>query len=218
MKNQLLIAAAIILFRPLALICAEPMDYSVFSSELSEKMKSVDAVAFSFRQDIFAGDSTQTIKASVDFKKPDRVYIRYTAPQRQEVICNGEYLYTYIPEIKQATRQKREDVGNLLGITPSLIMSENSIGELKKDYNISFSRPAGAENTVLMELVPFDKRDFDRMVITFSRDTYMPLKTVISAPNVKSVTDFTDYTLNKAFSDDYFRLKPAEKINIIELN
>ncbi|MFC2062208.1 outer membrane lipoprotein carrier protein LolA [Elusimicrobiota bacterium] len=189
-----------------------------FSREVNEKMGGIKTFNFTFRQNTYIADSTQTVVAEVSFERPDKLYVKYSEPQTQEFIFNKGTLYTYIPEIKQATSQKKDDISNVLGVTPSVILSGDSFHLLEKDFNLSVNTSGKHKNMVLLEAFPVNRDDFDKMVIFFNGDTLLPEKTVVTAPNFKSVTSFTEYKLNLQFGEDYFDFNPDKEVNIIEIN
>ena len=80
------------------------------SKQITERMSKVRTISFSFQQNTFIADSTQTIKAEVFFKRPDKLKIIYQKPHIQEIYFSDGYLFTYIPEIKQATVQKNDNI------------------------------------------------------------------------------------------------------------
>lgn len=189
-----------------------------FFQHVTEKMNKIKTISFSFRQNTFIAGSTQTIMAEVFFKKPDNLKIKYHQPQVQEIYFSNRYLYTYIPEIKQATRQKNNNINDLLGITPSVILSSDSFGLLKKDFKLKLIPPPGNQNFISLESLPVNRDDFDRMVITFDNNTGLPEMTVVTAPNFKSITVFTDYIINSTLDESHFNFNPGKDVNVINID
>jgi outer membrane lipoprotein-sorting protein len=183
---------------------------------VNSKMSQVNTISFSFTQMTYIAESTQVVKADVYFKKPDNLKVKYYKPQVQEIYLTGGYLYTYIPKIKQSTRQKSNDINDLLGVTTSVILSSESFSILKRDYKLDII-PDGRTNTSLLA-VPIRKSNFDKMIITFVNNTGLPQKTVISSSHFNSETIFTDYVINPALSEDYFDFKPEKGTNIINID
>lgn len=188
------------------------------SRQVTEKMNAIKTISFSFMQNTFIADSTQTIRAEVLFKKPDNLKIRYHQPQVQEIYSSNGYLYTYIPEIRQATRQKIDNIDDLLGITPSVILSSDSFRLLKKGFKLRLTTSPKSKNSISLEPLPVNTAGFDSMVITFNNNTGLPEMTVVTAPNFKSITLFTDYTVNPDLDKARFDFNPGNNVNIINID
>ncbi len=187
------------------------------SKQITEKMSKVRTISFSFQQNTFIADSTQTIKAEVFFKRPDNLKIIYQKPHIQEIYFSDGYLFTYIPEIKQATKQKSNNFIDMLGVTTSVILSSDSFGLLKKDFKLSVNENGKNRESIRTVPILSTKYNFDNMIIFFNTDTYLPEETVVYAPNFKSVTIFTNYILNPVLNDDCFRFKAGNDVNILDI-
>lgn len=196
----------------------EKLTIETLSKKITAEMSSIKTYAFTIHQNTYIAGSTQTVIADIKFMRPDKLYIRYRQPQVQEVIFNQGVLYTYIPEIRQATRQKRDNIEEILGITPSIIISSEPFKLLKNNFKLSIRDSDVSDNAILIEAVPIKRNDFEKIDIFFNPDTYLLEKTVFIARNFKSVTNFTGYKINFDIEEDYFNFSPGKKVNIIEID
>ncbi|MFH1415008.1 MAG: outer membrane lipoprotein carrier protein LolA [Elusimicrobiota bacterium] len=178
-------------------------------------IKGIETISFSFHQNTYLAGSTHTVKAEVFFKKPDMLKVKYTKPQKQEIYFFHGKLYTYIPSIKQATVQECTDFSSLLGVTVSMLFSPDSFEILKNKFELSIADNSAG---MILEAVPHDRKDFNRMVIQFYEITYFPAKTVVTAEHIRSVTVFDNYVSNPQFNEDYFNFKPATDVNVIYID
>jgi len=181
---------------------------------INEKSKEIKSLNFNFVQTTYIAESTQTVKAQVVFKKPDKIRISYSEPREQIVIYNAGFLYTYIPEIRQMTKQKAPDMDQILGVSPSLILSPGSIKELKKKYNLKAENKNG---TIVLNAEPVGNGSFDEMKIYINAEKMLPEKTVVTAPNLISETDFEYRQLNPEISEEVFSITESEEVNLIEI-
>ncbi len=218
MRNVKQIKIHILYFMLISCIVQVALCNSVeeLSKQITERMSKVRTISFSFQQNTFIADSTQTIKAEVFFKRPDNLKIIYQKPHIQEIYFSDGYLFTYIPEIKQATKQKSNNFIDMLGVTTSVILSSDSFGLLKKNFKLSVNE--NRKNGKSIRTVPIlsTEYNFDNMIIFFNTDTYLPEETVVYAPNFKSVTIFTNYILNPVLNDDCFSFKAGNDVNILD--
>lgn len=188
-----------------------------FSSRINETMTSINTISFSFRQNTYFAKSTQTVVADVSFRRPDSLKVIYTEPQHQEITFSNGYLYTYIPAIKQATMQQKDNFSDLLGITHSIIFSTESFGKLKKDFNLNIETGRENSTSIYLESKSSERAHFEIMEISFSNKSLLPEQTIVKAPNIRSVTVFDNYTLNPPIGNKHFEPDFDKDINVIEI-
>ena len=182
---------------------------------ISDKVGSINTIKFSFTQNIYIADSTQTVKADVLFRRPDSLCVKYSQPQVQEIYYHEGYMYTYLPKIGQATRQKRDAVADLLGITTSIILAEKPLANLRQKFRLSIVN----DNSVILRAEPVDPAmEFDDMTISFNASTFLPVNTIVKASYFSSQTHFSQYSVNPEIDDSSFEFEPSEKVNVIEID
>ncbi len=194
-----------------------PSTVKDLSKRVSNKMSFINSISFSFTQTTFIAETTQTVKADVYFKKPDKVKIKYYEPEKQEICINEGYLYTYIPKIKQATRQKTGNIDELLGVTTSVILSTDTFGILKKGYLLKLISDKDTVYSAMLEARPRYVKNFDRIIIYFKESSYLPGKAVVTADNFMSETVFSDYNINPVFEGEMFSLNSGKNIKVINI-
>ncbi len=185
-----------------------------FEGKLKGNMSGVDNLKFSFRQDVFAAGSTQTVKARVYFSRPESIRIEYSEPQEQVIVFSGGELYTYIPAIRQATKHRRSGIPDILGAAASVILSEDPLGKLREDFDISVQKSGGL---YVLSGLPSRDLNYDLIEIEFPADTMLPSRTSVTARHLVSVTEFRDYIINPGIDESIFRFTPPRGTNIIEL-
>ena len=178
------------------------LDLDSFSKKLKEKMSGISSISFRLEQDTFIATSTHSLEADIDFKRPDKYFIKYSKPQVQQIIIDGEALVTYIPEIKQATSQIITEAGSFFGVTASLLFSDDPIDNMKKLYNLKFFYEKNGQPAVYANSK--DIKNLEYIYIYFNSKSLLPEKTVVTAPDFKSVAIMSRYVLNPVYDAELF--------------
>jgi len=185
-----------------------------FEKELAEKMNLIEDISFSFEQKTYIDRSTQTVKADVFFRRPDYMKIIYSEPRKQELYYYEGNLYTFIPGISQATKQRKKGLTDLLGASASLIFTGGDLSRLKSDYGLSFTE----EENPILKARPLKEAGYDLLEVGFEKESLLPKQTVVTAPHIRSVTEFSEYTVNSGLSEEDFLFAPSGRINLIEID
>ncbi len=191
------------------------LDKDAFEETLNERISSIHDLSFGFTQVTYAAGSTQTVKAEVFFNRPGSIRVNYKLPRKQEIIYTEETLYTYIPAINQATRQRREDITDILGAAPSVIFSTGAFTRLRKEFDITVS---GSDELLRFEAVPLVERGYDRLRVELCAESFLPLRSDVKAVSLVSETEFEDYRINTGLDEDIFRFHPPPGTGVIELD
>ncbi|MGM0441888.1 MAG: LolA family protein [Elusimicrobiota bacterium] len=192
-------------------------EFNKFKQQLKEKMKKTETVSFGFLQNSYIADSTRTVKSEIKFKRPEKLFIKYTEPSPQNIIFSSNTLITYVPSIKQATRQNRKSISGILGTSASLIISDTPFKDLEQNFDLTGFKISSA--TAVIRAVPRGKHNFEKMNIYINQSSYLPIRTVVSGDNFKSITEFKDYRINLELKDSVFTFdRKDEEINIINID
>ena len=187
-----------------------------FSKRLYEETAEIDDVTFEFTQKIYVAGSTDTVKAEVFYKRPGLFFVSYTRPAVQEIYFDGEHLITYTPRIRQATSRKVDFNNRILGVSAGIIFSSEGLEDLKKDHKIQMAEEE--EGVVKIEAVPHQKREYEKMFISFDSKTMLPFQARTTAPHASSVTRFKNYRLNSSLEEDVFHFEPPDNVDFIRLD
>ncbi|GEM_PF-6680374 len=191
------------------------MPVDEFSSLIENRMKEIRDISFKFEQNTYMGGSTQTVSAEVVFSKPDKIRIDYSTPREQSIIYDGKHLYTYVPQINQATKQSKKGFDGILGKSASVIFSTDSVSKMKEEFKLAVYTE---ENNIVLSAVPINQGNYYKQKIIFSKDRMLPVEAIVYAENLTSVTEFYDYDKNKDIDEEIYKLAEKEEIRIIQID
>lgn len=219
MKSIFTVLSILLIISSIYINCIGQSDISENNTDklinkLHSKMKEIKSVVFDMEQNIFIAGSTQTVAANISFKRPETIKIVYSKPHIQEIFFNDGSLYTYIPEIKQATKQQYSNINDILGYTPSLIFSEEPLKKETQDYIMSITKSAYG-GYIALQLLTKNESKSQKFTIFINPDTFLPEKTVFTSPNIQSITVFTGYKINTLKNNDELTFNHGDDINTI---
>lgn len=194
--------------------------------ELLEKVDRKDTVIsdikFIFSQEIEISLTKEKyqISGSAVYKKPDKVYLKTFTGEKtpfpeQTVVSDGKKVWIYTPKYKQVIVEKWKSLSKY-GFVPEEIFSYvDSVKKLSKNYELEYS---GIEdNFFLLSLKPKKRKEI-KIKFYISPDTYLPLKTELTAETVRVVTEIKDIEINTKIEDEFFHFHPPEDVNILSLD
>lgn len=140
---------------------------------------------------------------------PGKFRWAYEKPYEQLSICDGEQLWSYDPDLKQATvRNAREALRG----TPAALLSQR--GALSEAFTVADAGPEGTAH--LVKLTPKSKdSDFKSIELAIEASgapTRMRFKDQIGGT---SEIDFSDIKLNTKIDPAEFRFMPPKGVEIV---
>jgi len=186
-------------------------------SSMRQKIESIESLSFGFTQKTFIADSTHTVKADVYYRRPGYLLIDYSKPQQQQVLLKDGKLYTYIPAIKQATRQPAGNIENILGTAPSIIVSTRAVSEFEKKFKSHIDEKHSDHRILLLVSQPRIPVNYKRIEISIDRDTLFPVISKLYSENFESITLYSSYKVNVPMKDSLFEINKDPAIKIIEI-
>ena len=116
-------------------------------SYVTEFFAGLDTLQANFDQQVMDGNNKllQSSQGHMWIKRPGRFRWDYEAPYRQQLVADGERLWSYDEDLEQVTVQKAADV---LTSTPAMLLSGEE--PLEKVFNIEEGRPVDGEQHVLL--------------------------------------------------------------------
>jgi outer membrane lipoprotein carrier protein len=148
-------------------------DPSEVMAKVQEKYDQAGSFKTWFRQETRAPGARQGDKASgvMYFQKPSRMRWEYQRPpdQKKEVISDGHQVWIYIPEdalvmVYPLNQVLRSDL---------VLRFFSGIGEVQKDFTLSWERPPEPGASSVIKLVPRQPQaELQRLILTINPFTY----------------------------------------------
>jgi len=163
-----------------------------------------------FEQQVVDGNNRplQSSQGHMWIKRPGRFRWDYETPYRQQLVADGERLWSYDEDLEQVTVQKASDV---LTSTPAMLLSgEEPLGNV---FNIEEVNPGGGEQHVL--LVPkSDDSNVTRIHLYFSGKTLVRIKAEDNFGNTTTFS-FTAFERNPPLDKSVFTFVPPAGADVI---
>lgn len=195
----------------------------VISAETSEQ-KALDAIQdqyekvltfeANFTQDSYIKmmDQTQSVKGTVQIKKPGKMKWVYGAPDTQILISNEKTLWLYVPEEEQATKVPIESIYS--SNTPALFLAGK--GKLTQAFNVE---SVNLENqSIRVTLVPKNvDQGLARLVLLADKKNYQITgSTVYDKLGNKTEIRFSQIRVNREIPEELFQLKTPPGVEILD--
>ena len=163
-----------------------------------------------FSQEVTDGNNRplQSSQGHMWIKRPGRFRWDYETPYRQQLVADGQRLWSYDEDLEQVTVQKAADV---LTSTPAMLLSGEE--PLEKVFNIELVTSDGDEQYV--DLVPkSDDSNVTRIQLVFSGKVLVRIKADDNFGNT-TVFSFTDFERNPALDDAIFVFTPPAGADVV---
>ena len=199
---------AAVLFAVFAVNTAMAEDGGI-SARLERSLSSLKSVRAEFVQELRRTEAgaPEIAKGTFTVKKPGRFRWDYTLPQ-QLIVCDGERLWMYDPELEQATVRKVRDV---LAQTPAMILSGES--RVADHYTVHGAGIIGGLEMAV--LVPRQADgDFREIRIGLAGEEIRRLE-FVDRLNQRTTVDLAKIERNPVLKDSMFTFTPPAGVDVI---
>lgn len=152
--------------------------------------------------------SVQSSRGHMWIKRPGRFRWDYQTPYRQQIVADGERLWSYDEDLEQVTVQP---AGEVLTATPAMLLSGDR--PLEEVFDIS-ELPANGDSTRVLLAPKSDDSNITSLHLYFRSDTLVRIVANDSFGNTTSFT-FTNVERNPVLLDTIFRFVPPEGADVI---
>lgn len=168
--------------------------YQYFTS-----LKSFQASFTQTVQDL-EGEDIQQSEGEVWIQRPGKFRWNYRSPYRQEVVANGVELWTYDPELEQATVKPIDQV---LSITPAMLLSG-----ARNLHEIATIHAKGVHNNQhWYQVLPLDTDEtVDQVQLAFADKQLVSIRVNDSFGNTTMI-HFSQQKKNQALPDQLFSIE-----------
>jgi len=202
-------AVGALLVALLSLTAASASAEEVIGARLARALASLSAVRAEFTQELRRSESAPVERARGTFyvKKPGRFRWDYADP-KQLIVCDGEHLWLYDPELEQATVKAVRDA---LAQTPAMILSGEST--VADHYTVRGGGTAhGLEIAVLTPRAA--DGDFREVRIGLAGAEIRRLE-FVDRLNQRTTIELTRVERNPTLKDSLFTFTPPVGVDVI---
>ena len=190
---------------PLA-VRAAPADPA---ERLEHALGALDSVRAEFTQDLIAADGATTQHAAgvLYLRKPGRFRWDYSSP-RQLIVCDGEKLWLYDPDLEQATVRRVRDS---LSQTPAMLLS----GQARVRDGFAVRDAGHAAGLDWIALTPKSgDTDFREIRLGFAGEALRRLE-FSDKLNQRTVIELSRIERNAKLPDGLFTFNPPAGVDVI---
>ncbi|MBI3354883.1 MAG: outer membrane lipoprotein carrier protein LolA [Nitrospirae bacterium] len=222
--RKLIYSIITLLFSASLASAAEPNDLDVILKKIDERQKTVEAMKGSFiqRKSLSLLQNELVSKGLMYFKRPQKMMWKYREPEKNIMIVNGNIVWLYLPELKEATRFDLSQKADIKRIFEKMAVGMGqSPDELKKDYDVSLLKKVkkGEKNLYVLELIPRDKAIsglFKKIHLWFSDDGLLYKTELFEKNNDTTIVEFQKLEINKSIPDSLFEFKPPKDVKVLD--
>ena len=179
-------------------------------SYVTEFFAGLDTLQANFDQQVMDGNNKllQSSQGHMWIKRPGRFRWDYEAPYRQQLVADGERLWSYDEDLEQVTVQKAADV---LTSTPAMLLSGEE--PLEKVFNIEEGSPVDGEQHVL--LTPkSDDSNVNLIQLYFSGKSLSRIEAEDNFGNTTTFS-FTEFERNPVLDKAVFTFIPPAGADVV---
>jgi len=170
----------------------------------------IDSLQADFHQEVTdsSGQKLQVSDGKVWILRPGRFRWDYLTPYRQQIVADGERLWSYDEDLAQVTVQ---DMGAVLGATPAMLLS--GAESIDKAFKLEAQPVDG--NTLHALLIPrSDDSNITELHVYFKNEVLTRIKAIDSFGNHTTFA-FTKLIRNAGLDASRFQFVPPEGTDVI---
>ena len=150
----------------------------------------------------------QKSSGTVALERPGRFRWQYLQPHRQLILADGQYLWVYDEELKQAVARPIKDA---LGSAPIMLLTNSSLLHEEFEVSTAISR----EGLSWVDLVPLVQDAEFRHVQIGLNEQGIQKMILYDQFSQKTAIEFTHLNLNVSFPSEYFIFKAPSDVDIV---
>lgn len=201
-----------------------PITLDLISARFAELDGKMNALGARFRQSVHleGAETVQRVEGEILFKRPNMMRLTHSLPEKQVVVSDGAWLWTYRPSAKQVIKTRLEDWRKKEPLAAGLLDFGRSAELLKRyDAVVSTISSPGTDGhrTFAVALTP---KSADRaaggddftLTLTASTKDFFPGSAELQAGPTRIRSAFEKVRLNPETADDAFRFSPPADADV----
>jgi chaperone LolA len=181
-------------------------------AKLQARYEATRSMRAAFRQRVESPTLAEPLEShgTVLFERPNRMRWDYAAPDEQLIVGDGETLWIYQPDLKQAIKAPLRDA--FQAQTPLTFLA--GLGRIERDFDVSL-QAEDAERWTL-KLVPKGEQELGTLILIVRRKDAGLAEARITDPlgTTTSLT-FADEVRNVDIAAERFRFTPPAGVDVV---
>lgn len=189
---------------------AMPMAWADAVDQLRDFVRDVKSGQATFTQTVTSVDGARkkTSSGSFEFVRPNRFRFVYTKPFEQTIVADGQKVWIYDPDLKQASSRK---LAQALGNTPAALLAG---GNLDADFKLQADGGQAGVDWVLATPKVADGTIKSMRVGLKGRE--LAAVEIVDSLGQRSVLQFSGFVANPALAPERFRFVPPAGADVVE--
>ena len=179
--------------------------------EFTKLVNNMQTLQGSFNQKVIDNKNNiiQDVQGTLLFKKPNFFKWSYDRPFQSQIICDGELLYLYDPDLKQVVISALQKLG---GVSPAMLLVSSSATD---HFDIKILKKAKLNLT--FEAVPKKIQDstFKKVTISFDGSVLSKMH-ILDNLEHRTEIDFKQLESNKEINEGSFLFNVPEDVDVIK--
>ena len=170
----------------------------------------LDTLQADFHQEVRDGDNTlqQVSDGKVWIQRPGRFRWDYASPYRQQLVSDGERLWSYDEDLEQVTVQP---IGEVLSATPAMLLGGSE--PVENVFTIDTLPAEGSRQQVLLK-PKSDDSNVTALLLDFTDEVISGIRAEDSFGNITTFT-FSNLVRNRELDTTLFRFEPPAGVDIV---
>jgi len=161
------------------------------------------------QQVVDSGDNIQqSSQGHMWIQRPGRFRWDYKTPYRQQIVADGERLWSYDEDLEQVTVQR---VSEVLTSTPAMLLSGDQ--PLEDVFVIEEQAPGNSARQVLLTPISADS-NVTAIILQFDGGTLLSIRALDTFGNTTTFS-FTNLERNRELDPGIFRFEPPANADVV---
>ena len=170
----------------------------------------LDTLQADFHQQVRDGDNTvqQVSDGKVWIQRPGQFRWDYASPYRQQIVSDGERLWSYDEDLEQVTVQP---IGEVLSATPAMLLGGSQ--PIEDIFTVEPLPTSGNRQQVLLK-PKSDDSNVTALLLDFTDGVISGIRAEDSFGNITTFT-FSNLVRNRELDSVLFRFEPPAGVDIV---
>jgi outer membrane lipoprotein carrier protein len=197
-------------------VSAQPPTADAVARDLQAKYDRIKDFSADFVHGYRGGVLRQqaTERGRMMVKKPGKMRWEYTAPEKKTFVSDGHKMYSYLPKDRQVI-VSTVPASDGQAASPALFLTGK--GNITRDYDVAFDKPADAPaGTIALKLTPKKRQaDYDFLTLVVDPGTLnLRMLMTVDPQGGRSTFTFSNLKENVGLADNLFVFSMPRNVDV----